>query len=352
VQFTMQHSEPQDDPATIIELGEADMITVPAIVSSFPDMDAALEVWIRKKVSNSDPRQDTIDTYTREMRLWFSWCEANGRHPAEITKGDIESFRAELVKAGMESPTIAKKLSIIGRFYGSAVEDGYLRTNPVKGVKAPQDRRAGDKKKHLVRSEMERLLEAIPSDGTIESLRDRAIIALEMVEGWRRVEIHRASVEDIQTESHEGYRILVHGKIKDGFSYPEDEVVATLNDYLAARGPVEKDLQVIHNKEVEVTPLFCAISKSGRCTRRISRRGINFILDKYLVASGLKKEGISNHALRHTCGYNDYADGKDLRRTQDKLRHADPKTTVIYAATDKKRDRSKITIPLRSKQQS
>jgi integrase/recombinase XerD len=322
---------------------------LPALPSP-PDMDAALEVWIRKKVANSDPRKDTIDTYRNEMRRWFAWCMERGLHPAEITPGDMETFRAELVAAGRAATTVAKKLSIIGRFYGAAVEDGYLRVNPAKGIKPPPDRRAADKKKHLVRSEMHRLLDAIPNDDAIESLRDRAIVAMEMIEGWRRVEIHRACVEDIEPESHEGYRILVHGKIKDGFSYPEDAVVAVLHEYLAARGEVAKDVQTFHNQEVTVTPLFCAISKTGRSTRRLSRRGINFVLDKYLKLAGLKKKGISNHALRHTCGYNDYSEGKDLRRTQDKLRHADPKTTAIYAATDRKRDRSKVTIPLRPAQ--
>jgi site-specific recombinase XerD len=231
-------------------------------------------------------------------------------HPGEVSQGDVETFRAELVAAGMAATTVAKKLSIIGRFYGAAVEDGYLQINPAKGIKPPQDRRATDKKKHLVRSEMQRLLDAIPDDDAIESLRDRAIVALEMIEGWRRVEIHRACVEDIEAESHEGYRILVHGKIKDGFSYPEDAVVAVLHEYLAARGPVAKDVQTIHNKEVAVTPMICALSKTGRSTRRLSRRGINFVLDKYLMISGLKKTGISNHALRHTCGYNDYNEGR------------------------------------------
>ena len=339
----------EDDFATIpdfeiVERGRNDYFSsLPAP----PDMDAALESWIRKKVANSDPRQDTIDTYRNEMRLWFAWCLERHLHPGEVSLGDVETFRAGVVAAGMAATTVAKKLSIIGRFYGAAVEDGYLRTNPAKGIKPPQDRRATDKKKHLVRTEMQRLQDAIPDDDAIESLRDRAIVALEMIEGWRRVEIHRACVEDIEAESHEGYRILVHGKIKDGFSYPEDAVIAVLREYLAARGQVAKDIQVIHNKEVAVTPMFCTISKAGRSTRRLSRRGVNFVLDKYLVISGLKKVGISNHALRHTCGYNDYNEGKDLRRTQEKLRHADPKTTAIYAATDRKRDRSKVTIPLR-----
>lgn len=315
---------------------------------SLPDLDAAVEVWIRKKVAHGDPRPDTVAGYKNEIKLWFNWCAESRVHPAEITPSDLETFRANLVKSGMAASTISRKLSVINRFYTAAVEDGYIKKNPAKDVRPPKDRRAKDKNKHLARSEMQRLLAAIPNDGNIESMRDRAIIALEMIEGWRRVETHRANIEDIEEESHEGYRILVRGKIRDGFSYPEDSVREVLTEYLQARGPVSKDIQNIHNKKTPMTPMFCALSKAGRSTRRLSRRGINYVVDKYLRLAGLKKEDFSCHALRHTCGYTTYAKTKDLRHTQDKLRHTDPKTTAIYAATDRKYDRSEETIPLKT----
>ena len=340
----------QENTEHEVEFVDAEYL--PATVNDLPNMDQAVHVWIKLKISSGDPRKDTIVTYKNEIDQWFSWCKHHRLHPGLITKNDIEAFRAAMVSDGIAISTIRKKMTIISRFYGSAVEDGYIKVNPAKGVKLPNDRRVKDVKKHLVRKEMQKLLDAIPNNGAIESLRDRAIIALEMIEGWRRVEIHRANVEDIEEDSHEGYRILVHGKIKDGFSYPENAVIDVLTEYLTTRGNVKKDSQIIHNRTVEMTPMFCAIAKGGtNSTRRISRTGLNFIVDKYLSLAGLKRDGISNHALRHTCGYNDYQDGKDLRRTQEKLRHSDPKTTSIYAATDKKRDRSRVTIALKSEGQ-
>jgi integrase len=52
--------------------------------------------------------------------------------------------------------------------------------------------------------------------------------------------------------------------------------------------------------------------------------------DGYLRKAGLKRPGVSNHALR-TAGTLGYLHTGDLRAVQDFLGHADPRTTAKYA---------------------
>ena len=68
---------------------------------------------------------------------------------------------------------------------------------------------------------------------------------------------------------------------------------------------------------------------------RLSRRGIEYIVDGYLEKTQLKRidnqQSRSTHSLRHTAGTLGLAGGASLRQVQELLGHRDPKTTAIYA---------------------
>jgi len=55
------------------------------------------------------------------------------------------------------------------------------------------------------------------------------------------------------------------------------------------------------------------------------------VVDGYLRQAGLKRPGVSDHALRHTAATLAYKYTRDLRAVQHMLGHADPRTTARYA---------------------
>src|SRR5690606_3873523 len=115
---------------------------------------------------------------------------------------------------------------------------------------------------------------------------------------------------------------LVHGKYHDTVIQLREDVRTLFEAYVAKRGPVVADDMG--------TPLFVAVgNRAGG--RRLSRRGIRLIIDNYLCAAGLKREGLSGHALRHTAATAAYAATRDLRAVQELLGHRNPKTTSRYA---------------------
>jgi len=69
--------------------------------------------------------------------------------------------------------------------------------------------------------------------------------------------------------------------------------------------------------------------------QQLSRSGIRYILQKYLVKAQNKrpslKRGVSPHALRHTKGMHLLQSGISLDMIRDFLGHVDVKTTQIYA---------------------
>lgn len=118
-------------------------------------------------------------------------------------------------------------------------------------------------------------------------------------------------------------RILIHGKGKDRFIYPREDTAAALSDYLAARGPVVEDEQG--------EPLFVQIRKGGEIRGRITRQGVNKVINHYLLKAGLKRQGLSCHALRHTCGALLYQATRDIRAVQETLGHSNISTSAGYA---------------------
>jgi site-specific recombinase XerD len=78
------------------------------------------------------------------------------------------------------------------------------------------------------------------------------------------------------------------------------------------------------------TPLVTAVGhRAGG--QRLSRRGLRHLVDGDLRRTGLKRPGISDHALRQTAATLAYKYTRDLRAVQHMLGHPDPRTTVGYA---------------------
>jgi len=287
------------------------------------DVEKLIADWLRLDVANGDAYPDTLKTYRGHFEAWLSWCRKNDVHPGLATVEDIKGWRQDLIAAGSKPSTISLKLTTVRRFYQSAVDRGILESNPATNVRAPRERRAVKEQiKYLSAGEAELLFRAVPKDSKVKSLRDKAMIGLMALEGLRRVEIVRACVSDIGNDL-EGLRLLVHGKGKERFVYPRDDTARALQDYLMERGGVERDE---HGE-----PLFVQIRKGGTAMGRISRTGVNKVVDHYLQKAGLKREGLSCHALRHTCGALLYQATRDVRAVQETLGHSNIATSAGYA---------------------
>jgi integrase/recombinase XerD len=306
------------------------------------DIEATVRAWLSSEVANGDPREDTVSSYRSNLAHWFKWCGVNRVNPGAPVRQNMEAFRAELIGARMKPTTVALKLTVVRRFYQSAQDRQLIPHNPAAGVKPPTDRRVKGRKKSLTSGHAERLLEVLPPADTLKGKRDRVIVGLMLLEGLRRVELHRANDEDIE-EGLLGPKLLVHGKIRDRHKYPRKDTMEVIREYLEERGPVPTEPD---QEGRTVTPLICNIAKGGKVGTRISRIGLNYIVDGYLNRAGIKRELISCHALRHTFGTLLYQETKDLRAVQDELGHANINTTAIYADSGQDRERYSERVPL------
>jgi site-specific recombinase XerD len=220
------------------------------------------------------------------------------------------------------------------------VNAGLRADNPAAGVRPPREKRAAEDFGYLSEVELTLLLRSVPEAYKEKNLRDRAMLALLGLQGLRTIEIERANVDDLQQRG-ETTALLVHGKGRDRLVYLRPDVLDALNDYLSFRSRVEPDGRGL--------PLFASVGNFAG-GKRISRRGIRKVVDFYLLKAGLKKSGLSNHALRHTAATLGYKHSHDLRAVQDMLGHADPKTTARYArVVDMAKSNPALAVPVKLK---
>lgn len=278
-------------------------------------------------VGAGDAASDTLNTYRRQVQQFVDWCDRQKIHPAEVTKDDIKHYRRWMIEKKKFKPaTVALKLSVVKRFYQAAVEKGLIPINPAVGVKPPREKRdPAERITYLEKTEVETLLEAIPNDGTLKAVRDKALLAIMALEGPRTVELHRANISDVVKQGG-NLGIRVEGKRNIRIVPLTSDIANILMNYLDAREENGETLK-------PSSPLFIAVgNRAGG--KRISRRGIRLIVDYYLKQTALKQtpgRTISAHSLRHTAGTLALRSGAELRQVQDLLGHADPRTTCIYA---------------------
>jgi integrase/recombinase XerD len=295
-----------------------------AILPTSEAMAIAFRDFLALDVAEGNATPDTVDTYTRRSEHYLAWCEESGINPALATQKDIKSFRHYLINKSQKPATIALTLSVVRRFYAASVQEGLVKENPALGLKAPKDKiDRGDRLSYLESEELARLLAAIPKDSRLKSLRDLALLGIMALQGPRSVELHRANVGDLrQTGGNLGLKVSGKGSVRTIPLRPD--LASVLQQYLAAR-------VVEFGALTPESPLFIAVgNRFGG--QRLSRRGIRFVVDEYLVAASLKSQErrLSAHSLRHTAGTLGLRSGADLRQVQDLLGHKDPKTTALY----------------------
>ncbi len=284
--------------------------------------------YLELVVADGDAAPDTITTYHRRVQEYLAWCQENHITPAHAERETILRFRSYLIKQRKQQPaTIALTLVVIRRFYQACLGHNLVQENPVIGVKAPRSKitkREGIT--FLSLEQLSTLLDAVGNDSSLKTLRDRLLMVIMALQGLRSVEVFRANVGDIQN-SHQQHFLKVEGKGKIKTVPLRQDIVILVKRYFEARK--QSGFQFSSN-----SPLMISLSNHTK-GERLSRRGIEYIVDGYLEKTQLKRidnqQSRSTHSLRHTAGTLGLAGGASLRQVQELLGHRDPKTTAIYA---------------------
>ena len=276
---------------------------------------------IEKNVS-----EHTLRNYISDLEQFHQFLKATSLCLKD-TKGDmdlkdidnliIRSYMGYLhVKIGNSGKTVARKLSTLRSFFQYLIREGYTDKNYPKMVSAPkQEKRIPS---FLSVDEIYKLLES-PKGMKPLVLRDLAILELFYASGIRISELVNLDLKDLNFQDR-FVKVLGKGR-KERIVPLGRKSSEALQNYINIRNDLIKKGS---DERESMSALF--LNNKGR---RITPRGVQNIVMKYVRDAGLKKK-ISPHTLRHSFATHLLDAGADLRTIQEFLGHSSLSTTQKY----------------------
>lgn len=252
----------------------------------------------------------------------------------KITLDDIHAFVSYLALNQRAKPaTRARKISTIRIFFSYLSQKAKLiDNNPAQNLETPKlDKRMP---KYLSLDESKRLLNVTMDENDEFKERDFAIITLFLNCGLRLSELIGINVQDIDFDE---YKMTVIGKgNKERTIYLNKACIHAIQEYIKVR-PTEG---LKHDQKASNKALFLSKRKE-----RISKRTVQYIVEKELRKAGLDTAKYSTHKLRHTAATLMYQYGNvDIRALQELLGHESISTTEIYTHVSNEQVRNAVEV--------
>ena len=230
-----------------------------------------------------------------------------------------------------KSATRARKASTIRVFFNYLSQKANLiEINPAQNLETPKS----DKRlpKYLNLEESKKLLEVTSNEDNRNYQRDYAIMTLFLNCGLRLSELVGINIQDIDFSE---AKLNVIGKgNKERTIYLNKACLSALSEYLSVRPKNGVKVDKLHSEKA----LFLSERKE-----RISRRTVQYIVNKELKQAGWDSSKYSVHKLRHTAATLMYQYGNvDIRALQELLGHESISTTEIYTHVDNSQVRNAV----------
>lgn len=278
----------------------------PRDVVASPHLDRYLEHLLVEK----GLAERTLESYAHDLSTFLLFLQERGSALEDVDEESLLYYIVRERARGMNTRSMARRLSSLRGFFGYLFDEQLLSTNPAENLENP-------KLTHTLPNvlsveEVSALLAACDLSTKL-GFRDRTMLELLYAAGLRVSEL--TALRPLDYDPQAGL-VKVWGKGSKERIVPIHDVSQEfLNEYLKSwRGsfsPVEDAV---------------FLNRSGK---GLSRVAIWKIIRKYAAHIGLGKE-ISPHTFRHTFATHLLEGGADLRTVQILLGHADISATEIY----------------------
>ena len=263
----------------------------------------------------------TCEAYFGDLSTFAEFIEE--RHGVLLTASqeDVAAFLEHLRAHGIESRSVARKLSCLRGFYKWLLLDRRIHHDPTVNIESPKAWKVLPKS--LAESEVSEMLEraetaASHPQAQAVQFRDSAIMELLYAGGLRVSEVTGLSTGDLALDAG---RVHVRGKGDKERIVPLGEsAVRTLETYLRLGRP--------HLARISSARNGAGRQDSARLF--LSLRGMPLTRQWIWHLVKTANSTASPHRLRHSCATHMVEHGADLRSVQLLLGHADISTTQVY----------------------
>ena len=260
----------------------------------------------------------TIHDSRWHMEKFFQYLAAQNRTLAEATIMDVDGFLESLGQRGWCRVSVAKGAHMMRAFFRYAEQRGWCTAGIAAGIVGPRIFREEGLPVGPQGSDVERLISSTEGD-TPHDIRDRAILQLFSIYGFRSGEVVGLRLEDLNWSQD---RIMVNRrKQRRRQEYPLLPVVGdSILRYLEQVRPSSPHREVFLTLKAPIKPI-----SAGAMYHLVSER--MRALEIHSVRHG-------PHALRHSCAGRLVAQKLSLKRIGDHLGHRSAFATRTYAKVD------------------
>ncbi|HPV63131.1 MAG TPA: tyrosine-type recombinase/integrase [Fervidobacterium sp.] len=248
---------------------------------------------------------NTIKAYMKDISRFFEYID---KMPAEISRGDVESFvkalsKGEITGGKVTEATISRYISSLKVFFDYMMLIGAVKENPTDRIRHPRLR-----KKIPSFLTIEEVRKMINTYNEERELKHKAILAMLYFCGLRVSELCNLTVEDVSL--YPAYVKVMMGKgNKDRLVPLSENVVPLIEKYVNKYAPRAYFFE--HNGRPLVP------STVFRIVKRAANR------------AGIMKD-IHPHTLRHSFATHLIMNNVNVKIVQELLGHSNLSTTSIY----------------------
>lgn len=283
--------------------------------------------WLDIERGLSPKSQENYARFIQRFLVWLKIDNLDNLKPHDLSPEHIWKYRVFLSRSSSpNTKNLLKKTT--QNYYLIALRSllNYFAEHDILSLPAEKIKLAKNKNQRQVRflslGQLKKLF-SIPSDSTIQGLRDRAILEVFFSTGLRVSELVALNRDQFKFKL--GIRDLELSIIGKGgvirTVYFSERALGALNEFLKTRADEEKALFV---------------SYRARAVRRLTSRSIQKMIKKYALLAGLPAT-TTPHVMRHSFATDLLSQGVDLRNIQEFLGHRNISATQIYAHVTSKK---------------
>jgi len=264
----------------------------------------------------------TCEAYLSDLRTFAEFIDSRNGVLLMAVQEDVAAFLEHLRGHGIESRSVARKLSCLRGFYKWLLLDRRIHHDPTVNIESPKAWKVLPKS--LAEPEVVELLEraamaASHPQARATALRDRAILELLYAGGLRVSEVTALAVSDLALDAG---RVQVCGKGDKERIVPLGRTaISALEDYLRQGRPHLDRIATVRGAKA---------ARTDAARLFLSLRGMPLTRQWVWHLVRMANDAASPHRLRHSCATHMVEHGADLRSVQLLLGHADISTTQVY----------------------
>jgi site-specific recombinase XerD len=252
------------------------------------------------------------------LEPFFRWLAARGRVIATVTTKDISEYFSAQSACAWKRSTVAHVADSLRSFFRYAASRSWCPSGIAATIDKPRLYSYEPLPQGPSWEDVRRLIMSL-SDDNHTHIRNRAIVLLLAVYGFRVGEVSKLMLNDIDWETERIH--LWRSKQRKTQEYPlTPEVGAAILRYLKEVRPRSSCRELFLTLRAPHRPL-----SGGSLSARVQTlvRGL-----------GMKLPHYGPHALRHACATHLLAQGLSLKQIGDHLGHRSAESTRIYAKVD------------------